>query len=159
MSLDPARSADPAFLIPLTPEARRAALAPALRLLTLPFRVGRDRRDPNRTPPWPHQDRRRGGASGPNDLYLSEPGPQYRLSREHFLIGEEGDAYFLEDRGSACGTLVEGRAVGGARTGGRCALREGDVIIPGGSGSRFAFKFTYRPPSVGTEEGSPPTAS
>jgi hypothetical protein len=159
VSVDPARSDDPAYLIPLTPEARRAALAPALPLRTLPFRVGRDRRDPSRTPVWPHRDRRRGGGPGPNDLYLPEPGPQYRLSREHFLIGAEGDAYFLEDRGSACGTLVEGRAVGGARTGGRCALREGDVIIPGGSGSRFAFKFTYHPPPVDTDEGSPRISS
>jgi hypothetical protein len=75
------------------------------------------------------------------------------------LIGAEGDAYFLEDRGSACGTLVEGRAIGGARSGGRCALREGDVIIPGGSGSRFAFKFTCHPPSVDTAEGLPPTSA
>jgi hypothetical protein len=154
-----ARSPDPAYLIPLTPEARRAALAPALPLHTLPFRVGRDRRDPERKPLVLLRERRRGGASGPNDLYLPEPGPRYRLSREHFLIGAEGEGYFLEDRGSACGTLVEGRTVGGARTGGRCALQEGDVIIPGGSGSHFAFKFTYHLPPVDTDEGSPPTSS
>lgn len=74
-------------------------------------------------------------------------------------MGAEGDTYFAEDRDSACGTLVEGRALGGARTGGRCALWEGDVIIPGGSGSRFGFKCTYHPPSVDTDEGSPPTSS
>jgi hypothetical protein len=155
--MNPARSTDPVYLIPLTPEARRAADAPALPLHFLPFRVGCDRRDPNRVPVLLLRDRRRGGTSGPNDLYLPEPGPQYRLSREHFLIGAEGDGYFLEDRCSACGTLVEGRAVGGARIGGRCPLREGDVIIPGGSGSRFAFKFTRRPPPVDTGQGSPPT--
>lgn len=48
MSVYPARSADPAYLIPLTPEARRVAHAPALSLLTFSFRVGRGRRDPNR---------------------------------------------------------------------------------------------------------------
>ena len=153
------RSPDPAYLIPLTPEARRAAIAPVLLLYTLPFRVGRDRRDPGRKPLVLLRERRRGDASGPNDLYLSEPGPKYRLSHEHFLIGAEGDGYFLKDRGSACGTLVEGRAVGGERTGGRCILREGDVIIPGGSGSRFVFKFARHPPSVDTGQGSPFTSS
>jgi hypothetical protein len=33
------------------------------------------------------------------------------------------------------------------------------VIIPGGSGSRFAFKFTYHPPPVDTGEGLSPTSS
>jgi hypothetical protein len=67
------------------------------------------------------------------------------------LIGEEGGRYFLEDRRSALGTLVEGRTVGGARTGGQCELRDGDVIIPGGSGSQFVFKFTRRPPMFQSE--------
>jgi pSer/pThr/pTyr-binding forkhead associated (FHA) protein len=147
MHTSPAQSADLAYLVPLTPESRRAAATPAMPLRTPPFRVGRDRRDPDRGPHAFVPERRRGAASGPNDLYLPDPGPTFRLSREHFLIGEEDGRYFLVDRCSACGTLVEGRTIGGARTGGRCELRDGDVIIPGGSGSHFVFKFTRRLPA------------
>ncbi len=142
------QSPDLPCLVPLTPEARRAVATPVVPLYRFPFRVGRDLRDPNRKPRFLLRERRRGAASGPNDLYLPESGPRLRLSREHFLIGEEGGRYFLEDRRSALGTLVEGQTVGGARTGGQCELRDGDVIIPGGSGSQFVFKFTRRPPGV-----------
>jgi hypothetical protein len=156
MDTDPAQSPDLACLVPLTPEARRAAAASVVPLLRFPFRVGRDLRDPHAKPRILLRERRRGAASGPNDLYLPESGPRLRLSREHFLIGEEGGRYFLEDRRSALGTLVEGRTVGGARTGGQCELRDGDVIIPGGSGSPFVFKFTRHPPAVRTEGGLGP---
>jgi pSer/pThr/pTyr-binding forkhead associated (FHA) protein len=151
VDIDPPQSPDLPCLVPLTPEARRAAATPVVPLHRFPFRVGRDLRDPNRKPPFLLRERRRGAASGPNDLYLLESGRRLRLSREHFLIGEEGGRYFLEDRRSALGTLVEGQTVGGARTGGQCELRDGDVIIPGGSGSQFVFKFTRRPPMFQSE--------
>jgi pSer/pThr/pTyr-binding forkhead associated (FHA) protein len=147
MVTDPERSPGLLYLVPLTPEARRAAAAPAVPLGTLPFRVGRDLRNPDHKPRLLLRERRRGATSGPNDLYLAEWGSRLRLSREHFLIGEAQGRYFLEDRRSALGTLVEGQTVGGARTGGRCELRDGDVIIAGGSGSPFVFKFTRRPPA------------
>jgi pSer/pThr/pTyr-binding forkhead associated (FHA) protein len=147
MHTSPAQSADLAYLVPLTPESRGAAATPAMPLRTFPFRVGRDCRDPDRRPRLLRGERRRGAGGGPNDLYLPDPSPLLRLSREHFLIGEEDGRYFLEDRQSACGTLVEGRTIGGKRTGGRCELRDGDVIIPGGSGSHFVFKFTRRLPA------------
>jgi pSer/pThr/pTyr-binding forkhead associated (FHA) protein len=151
MNPESAQSADLAYLVPLTPEARHAVAAPVVPLHRLPFRVGRDLRNPDQKPRLVLRERRRGAAIGPNDLYLRESGPRLRLSREHFLIGEEGGRYFLEDRRSTLGTLVEGRTVGGARTGGQCELRDGDVIIPGGSGSHFVFKFTRRPPGVHPE--------
>ena len=156
MDTDPTQSPDLAFLVPLTPEARRAPAAPVVPLHRLPFRVGRDLRDPNRKPRFHLRERRRGAASGPNDLYLPESGPRLRLSREHFLIGEGGGRYFLEDRRSALGTLVEGRTVGGARTGGQCELNDGDVIIPGGSGSQFVFKFTRRSPAFHPDASADP---
>ncbi len=148
MDTDPLQSPDLPYLVPLTPEARGVVGAPAVPLRTFPFRVGRDLRDPDLKPRFLLRERRRGVASGPNDLYLPDSGPRLRLSREHFSIGQEDGRYFLEDRHSASGTLVEGQTVGGARNGGRRELRDGDVIIPGGSGSRFVFKFTRRPPAV-----------
>jgi len=44
------------------------------------------------------------------------------------------------DRGSVCGTIVEGRVLGGARTGGRVQVHDQDVIIVGTSASPFVFK-------------------
>ena len=50
----------------------------------------------------------------------------------------------LVDRGSACGTLVEGVRVGEKRSGGTIPLRNNDVIIVGTSVSDFVFKFLIR---------------
>ena len=63
------------------------------------------------------------------------------VSREHFQIERRGSAYYLVDRGSACGTLLEGIVIGGDRTGGEQLLANGDVIIVGTSESRHVFKF------------------
>ncbi len=134
-----------AYLVPITPEACLAIDATAGAIRAFPFRVGRDFRDPDRCS-FILRERRRGASSGPNDLYLPEKGSRIHLSREHFLIMEKNGRYFLEDRGSACGTLVERCFLGGARQGGWCELSHADVIIPGGSGSRFVFKFSVRPP-------------
>ena len=76
-----------------------------------------------------------------NRLYLAEAGRPYRISRTHLMIDREQGRFFIEDRKSACGTLVEGETLGGRRTGGRRWLQDGDVIIIGGNHSPFMFKF------------------
>jgi predicted component of type VI protein secretion system len=76
-----------------------------------------------------------------NDLYLLELGNILNVSREHFHIDRQGDTYIIVDRGSNCGTLLEGELVGEKRKGGWKPLRNNDVIIVGGSESRFIFKF------------------
>ena len=86
-------------------------------------------------------DRRRPGSRPNNELYLAEPEPATNVSREHFQIEHNGAQYVLVDRQSTCGTLVEGRVVGGKQAGGAVPLRDGDVIIVGTSASRFVFKF------------------
>jgi len=55
--------------------------------------------------------------------------------------------YFLTDRGSVCGTLVEGRRIGGHRLRQRVKLSDHDVIIVGTSASQFIFKFRDDRPS------------
>jgi hypothetical protein len=47
----------------------------------------------------------------------------------------------LVDRQSTCGTIVEGRVIGGKHVGGAAPLHDGDVIIVGTSSSRYVFKF------------------
>ena len=129
-------------LVPLT-DAASAVLAPERRQLTrLPFRVGRDLRQPHRQRHRWFRERRR-GAGGPNDLYLGDTARPIRISREHFLIGFDPEArcFFVEDRASSCGTQVGGEWIGGGRQGGRRPLQHGDVIRPGGAHSPFAFRF------------------
>ena len=130
-----------ARLIALTPEAETALAGPGISVTEVPFHVGRDLRDSERFSFRVLIDRRRDRVVDPNHLYLREDGGRHRVSREHFSIGINGDSFFLEDCHSACGTLVEGRVIGGNRQGGKCPLKSGDVIIPGGSHSPFVFKF------------------
>ena len=130
-----------ARLSALTPEAKDALGGAELPVTQFPFRVGLDSRGATRAVARIVMDRRRAGSRPSNELYLAEPEPATNVSREHFQIEHNGAQYVLVDRQSACGTLVEGRLVGGKHAGGAVPLRDGDVIIVGTSASRFVFKF------------------
>jgi pSer/pThr/pTyr-binding forkhead associated (FHA) protein len=135
------------WLRALTAEARSALNGDAMAIDRLPFRVGRENRDPESSASWAGQERRSGTAPQANDLYLVEAGKIHNISREHFEIDWDGDGYFLTDRGSTCGTVVEGHQVGGHRVRQRVALCDHDVIIVGTSTSPFIFKFRIDGPS------------
>lgn len=127
-----------AFLKALTPEAQSCLGVPRLQISKFPFRVGRESRV-KRVPG--SFERRRQDSPLNNDLYLLESGPPLNVSREHFQIERRNGDYYLVDKGSACGTLIEGIVVGGDRVGGEQRLANGDVIIVGTSESRHIFKF------------------
>jgi pSer/pThr/pTyr-binding forkhead associated (FHA) protein len=147
------------YLVPLTPEARGALAGPFQLLEALPLRVGRDQRTRQRFRLG--RDRRRGVSSGPNDLYLPESGARLRISREHFLIGRDAQGYYVEDRHSACGTIVAGAIVGGGRRGGHQRLGHGDTIVAGGPHSPWVFRFHCdgRPPDAATRDSLFPGTS
>jgi pSer/pThr/pTyr-binding forkhead associated (FHA) protein len=129
-----------AWLKGLTGEAC-SALKGATRVIEgFPFRVGRESRAPG-AKPWVAVERRSGTAPQLNDLYLVEVGEIHDVSREHFQIELEEGRYFITDRGSTCGTIVDGRKVGGDRKGERVEIHDHDVIIVGTSTSRFVFQF------------------
>lgn len=131
-----------AKLVPLTPEARNAASRQELLVEELPFCMGRELRDHhNSSFRLFRRERRRSGQTGPNHVYLAEKDRPHRVSRRHLLINREGGRFYVEDRRSACGTLVDGVTLGGQREGGRRWLIHGAVIILGGNHSPFAFKF------------------
>jgi predicted component of type VI protein secretion system len=127
------------FLKALTPEAKASLGAMQIEIPHYPFRVGRESRSGNGT--MFANSRRRPGSSPSNDLFLRDAGQLMNISREHFQIERRNGAFFLVDRGSACGTLVEGITIGKDRNGGEKQLASGDVIIVGTSESRQAFKF------------------
>jgi pSer/pThr/pTyr-binding forkhead associated (FHA) protein len=124
----------------LTPEAKAALRGEYLKITHFPFRVGRESREFDRPIDHP-KNRRRPGSDPNNDLFLFEPGNVLNVSREHFLIDVKDDKYVLVDRGSYCGTMVEGELIGEKRKGGSRELADNDVIIVGTSGSVFIFKF------------------
>jgi hypothetical protein len=128
-----------AFLKSLTPEAERSLGTKLYRIPKFPFRVGRESRKLH-TGSYPNS-RRREDSTPQNDLYLMETTQPLNVSREHFQIEWRDDRFLLVDRGSACGTLVEGIAIGGERKGGQCQLLGGDVIVVGTSESRHIYKF------------------
>ncbi len=129
-----------AYLKALTPEAKAALGGPALRITTFPFRVGRESRAPGRRRDLDASRRRRDSIPN-NDLYLAESGTILNVSREHFMVDYRDGLFVLVDRGSTCGTLVEGELVGEQKMGGWRRLHNGDVIIVGSSESRYVFKF------------------
>ena len=129
-------------LQPLTPEARESIQGDEIKLDKFPFRVGRECRV-RMVDGSPHVIERRKLHGPPNnDLYLLDRGRRLNVSREHFQIEKKEDGtYELVDRGSACGTIVGNQAIGGSDKGGRCPLKDGDVIVVGTSESQIVFRF------------------
>ena len=136
-------------LVALTPEARSAIGAEAVAASPLPYRVGRESRGPRRG--WAlFPEQRQLGTSPSNELYLPEPSEPLNVSREHFQIEWDGRGLALVDRGSTCGTIVEGQQVGGQGQGGTVPLKDGDVIIVGTAFSPFVFKVRVELDSPGS---------
>ena len=127
----------------LTPEATHALGGVSSRSFSqFPIRAGRERRVPaarRRS----FDERRFGDAPQLNDVYLSElpHAGSLHISGAHFDIELIERRFFLVDRGSAGGTIVAGRRIGGHRTGGRTELRDGDDIVVGTNRSRYVFRF------------------
>lgn len=129
-------------LCPLTPEARESIQGDEIKLHKFPFRVGRESRVRMVKGSPQSIERRKLQAPPNNDLHLIDSGRRLNVSREHFQIERNEDGtYELVDRGSACGTIVSKHVVGGDDKGGRCPLKDGDVIVVGTSKSPIAFKF------------------
>ncbi|HEY3175830.1 MAG TPA: FHA domain-containing protein [Candidatus Polarisedimenticolia bacterium] len=129
-----------AYLVALTPESAAAFQAHEINIPHLPFRVGRE----SRRFKWTELGlvgERRTEAPPNNDLYLVEESEPMNVSREHFLIDRRAGGFFLLDRGSTCGTIVEGEVLGGGARPDEVLLKDHDVIIAGTSFSRYIFKF------------------
>jgi pSer/pThr/pTyr-binding forkhead associated (FHA) protein len=137
-----------AVLKAVTPEALAAA-PPArvesglIRIESFPFRVGREARVALVDGELMVLDRRpRTGHERPsNDLYLHDSGKSLNISREHFQIDSTPNGYVLTDRGSACGTSVNGVPLGGNDAGGSAVLKDGDTIGVGNESTPYQFTF------------------
>ncbi len=136
-----------AMLQALTPEAMAAVPIHLLKgdmvaIYKFPFKIGRESRVVKVEGRLERVERSKNDESLPtNDLYLLDRGHRLNISREHCQILKSDGAYALVDRGSACGTKIEGRNVGGNDSGGAAVLHDGEIIAIGTVGSPFVFRF------------------
>jgi len=102
-----------------------------------PFRFGRESRDKEHKG-W--LSNRRVFSKPNNECYMHDTGYFRQISREHFQIrqGEDGTCW-LKDRGSSCGTWVNGRRL--PPDSGECDLRNGDKIVVGTAESPYVYTF------------------
>ncbi len=130
----------PPRLIPLTEDAKRALSGEQKVIERFPFRVGRERRALHIS--MPESAERRTPKNEPtNDLYILDVCELFKIPDRHIRIERQGGEFFLSDLGSPCGTIVEGKTLGGNHEGGRASLRDHDVIILGSALSPLVFKF------------------
>jgi pSer/pThr/pTyr-binding forkhead associated (FHA) protein len=97
-----------------------------------PFRIGRKHDTPGK------------GATvfASNDLPIADDKP-YQISRNHCSIEREGDNFFVRDRGSSLGTVVNEAPIGLAENSLTHDLRGGEnQILLGSDDSQFQFKVT-----------------
>ena len=106
-------------LRPATATARLSIDFDEVQMKTFPYKVGREART-HLMARLPIFGERRNTRTPPNnDLYIRDMGRPLNVSREHFYIEKHEDgSYELIDRGSACGTIVNGNVIGGEYTGG-----------------------------------------
>ena len=136
-----------AILQALTPEAAEAVPPHLLRgdkiaIFAFPFKIGRESRTTKVDGRLERMERPKKDDSAPtNDLYLLDRGHRLNISREHAEIGKSAGGYTLVDRGSACGTKIEERKVGGDDSGGASPLCDGEVIVLGALGSPYVYRF------------------
>lgn len=107
-----------------------------------PFKIGRESRDEDTEGEFEMLERRKSSHThSSNDLYLHDNSELLNISRQHLSIEESGTEFIVVDRGSACGTIVEGKSIGGKDKGGSCQLNDGDLIVIGIKGSPFKYQF------------------
>lgn len=136
-----------AALKALTPEAIEAVphsllIGDTLVIREFPFRVGRESRVRKVNGGVERIERsQRDKGNQTNDLYLIDRGHLLNISREHFQIEETDDGFVLLDRGSACGTKIGTKRIGGGGKEGRQVLHDGDIIAIGAKGTLYRFEF------------------
>ncbi|MBI1275297.1 cyclic nucleotide-binding domain-containing protein [bacterium] len=113
--------------LPATAEMEKVVPKDGLAIKSFPFRVGG-------IPP--------GEADNPldwNDVMIPGANPLL-LSRNHFAIQKTNEGLLVVDRGSACGTLVNGTGIGLGQPDYKAALKPGrNTITAGGQNSPYQF--------------------
>jgi CRP-like cAMP-binding protein len=112
----------------LTKQASLALSNKVVNLMRFPFKIGRA------------TQHRHDDIFVDNDLYLPDEIP-YNVSRNHMSINFYRDQFYVLDRGSSLGTLVNGTQLGGRTNNFRCELKIGEnIVILGTESSPYKFR-------------------
>ena len=136
-----------AILKAMTPESRDAITRNCLGdeiigIWKFPFRIGRESRRKNQDGRFVVLERHKSAGEEPvNDIYLVDDGHFLQISREHLKIEKTKIGYFVYDRGSACGTIINTKKIGGEDQGGTSMLKDGYTIRIGAEDSPYLFEF------------------
>lgn len=136
-----------AVLKPMTEEAYRAIpqnfrTDNLIGILRFPFRIGRESRVQQVEGNLLRIERPKfDGAEPNNDLYLIDRGYKLNISREHAAIEQVDGEYYIVDRGSVCGTRIDGDTIGGNGLGNKKKLNDGDEIAIGCSATPYIYQF------------------
>ena len=128
----PAGGYQSVVLTALTEHAKVRLPEAVVTISKFPFRIGRKHDTPGK------------GATvfASNDLPIGDDKP-YQISRNHCSIEREGDHFFVRDRGSSVGTVVNDKPIGLAEDTLTCDLQGGDnILLLGSDDSPFKFKVT-----------------
>jgi len=87
-----------------------------------------------------HERHKQNGYKSNNDVHLLDDGEFLQISREHCSLIENNNGYTLEDRKSACGTIVNQLKIGNGNNN-SCPLKDGDIITIGSENSKYKYKF------------------
>ncbi len=117
----------------LTKAARQVLGNRPLVILYFPFRIGRWSENPQ------------ADVFVSND-YLIRDEPPFQVSRNHCEIEREGSRYYILDRGSTFGTVVNGRRIGGMESQMVTPLHEGENKLQlGNDKSPYQFNVLLPP--------------
>lgn len=136
-----------AVLKAITPEAKRSTIQKCLGkdiigIWHFPFRIGRESRFKKVNGVFVVFEReKRPGEKPNNDFYLVDHEEFLHISREHFQIEQKGDSYFIKDRKSTCGTMVNDVYLNHRTKTYKHELKNGDIITIGSEGSPYKFQF------------------
>jgi pSer/pThr/pTyr-binding forkhead associated (FHA) protein len=110
-----------------TEEAKKCLGKQPLRVAKFPFLIGRDSQNPEVD------------VFHSNDLLIREEKP-YVVSRNHVAVINEGGMLWVMDRGSAFGTIVNGKEIGGQSGVSRVPLDKAvNQVIIGPATSKYIF--------------------
>jgi hypothetical protein len=130
--IEPPAGARTAIIHPMTPlcASKIDSDGSPVQIEKFPFRIGRQSEHVDKTV----------NIFSANDFPLLDQEP-YQISRSHCSIEREGDSFFVRDRGSKLGTIVNGNPIGIHHSTLTCDLREGvNTVILGSIRSPFKFQ-------------------
>lgn len=135
-----------AILEPLTEEAKASIsgtilIEGVIPIHSFPYRIGRESRVKMLDQRIERIERVPQSVMEPNnDLYLIDAGESLNISREHLQIEKQGTEFYVIDRKSSHGTIVQGSDVGDSGETGY-PLEDGATIVIGTVDSPYKFRF------------------